>query len=128
MLKIVSWIADRVNFIITKSPPEQYSSSKIKIKETGDETKLLNEYKNATTVFDDILGATNSRYVDQFFIRGGHNNLYFYYLSHTYFVLLKRTMRNISNKINRFDETLKDIENIYRNLGGYDLSYDEVEQ
>ena len=45
MLKILSRIPDRDIHIITKSPPEQYTNSKIKIKEIGDEIKTLNEYK-----------------------------------------------------------------------------------
>ena len=38
------------------------------------------------------------------------------------------TIRNNSNKIIPFIETLKDIENIFRDVGGYDMSYDEFEQ
>ena len=37
MLKILSRISDRDIYIITKSPPEQYSNSNIKIKEISDE-------------------------------------------------------------------------------------------
>ena len=43
MLKILSRMPERDIYIITKSPPEQYSNSKIKIKEIGDEIKPLNE-------------------------------------------------------------------------------------
>ena len=81
MLKILSRISDRDIYIITKSPPEQYSNSKLKIKEKSDENKPLNEYENSIIVFDDILGSSNSRLIDQFFIRGRHNNLEIYYLS-----------------------------------------------
>ena len=44
MLKILSRMLDRDVYIITKSPPEQYTNSKIKIKEISDEIKPLNEY------------------------------------------------------------------------------------
>ena len=37
-------------------------------------------------------------------------------------------MRNNSNKIILFNQTLKDIEHIYRDVGGYDMSYDEFKQ
>ena len=70
MLKILSRMPDRDVYIITKSPPEQYTNSKIKIKEISDEIKPLNEYENGIIVFDDILGSSNSRFIDQFFIRG----------------------------------------------------------
>ena len=81
MLKILSRIPNRDIFIITKSPPEQYANSKIKIKEISDEIKPLNEYEIGIIVFDHILGSSNSRDVDQYFIRGRHNNLDIHFLS-----------------------------------------------
>ena len=123
MLQILSRISDRDIYIITKSPPEQYSNSKIKIKEISDEIKPLNEYENGIIVFDDILGSSNSRFTDQFFIRGRHNNLDIYYLSQSYFDLPKRTIRKNSIKIILFNQTLKDIEHIYRDVAGYDMNY-----
>ena len=128
MIKILSRISDRDNYIITKSPPEQYTNSKIKIKEIGGEIKPLNEYENGIIVFDDVLGSSNSRDIDQFFIRGRHNNLDIYYLSQSYFDLPKRTIRNNSNKIILFNQTLKDIEHIYRDVAGYDMNYDEFKE
>ena len=125
MLKILSRMSDRDIYIITKSPPEQYTNSKIKIKEISDEIKPLNEYENGIIVFDDILGSSNSRFIDQFFIRGRHKNLDIYYLSQSYFDLPKRTKRNNSKKIILFNQTLKDIEHIYRDVAGYDINYDE---
>ena len=40
------------------------------------------------------------------------------------FDLLKRTIRSNSNKVILFNQTLRDIENIYRDVGGYDMCYD----
>ena len=37
--------------------------------------KLLNENENAIIVFDDILGSTLSRCIDQVFIGGRHNKI-----------------------------------------------------
>ena len=125
MFKIFSRIPNRDIYIVTKSPLEQYPNSKIKIKEICDEIKSLNEYEDGVIVFDDVLGSSNSRFIDQFFIRGRHNNLDIYYLSQSYFDLPKRTIRNNSNKIILFDQTLKDIEHIYRDVAGYDMNYDE---
>ena len=108
MLKNFSRIpTERTIYKITKSPPEQYSISKIKMKEISDEIKPLNEYENAVIVFDDVLGSSISKYIDQFFIRGRHNNLYIFCLSPSYFELTKRTIRNNSNKIFLFNQTLK---------------------
>ena len=70
MLKILSRMIDQDIYIITKSPQEQYTNSKIKIKEITNEIKPLNEYENGVIVFDDVLGTSNSRFIDQFFTRG----------------------------------------------------------
>ena len=118
MLKTLSRMSDRDIYLINKSPPEQFTNSKIKIKEISDEIKPLNDYENGIIVFDDILGSSNSRFIDQFFIRGRHNNLDIYYLSQSYFDLLKRTIRNNSNKIIFLNQTLKDIEHIYTDIAG----------
>ena len=80
MLKILSRIQlDRYLYMITKSPPEQSSFFKIKIKEIGEEIKPLYEYENGIIVFDDVLGLSNSRDIDKFFIRGLYNNLDIYF-------------------------------------------------
>ena len=128
MLKTLSRIPDRDIYIITKSTPEQYTNSKIKFIEISDEIKPLNEYENGIIVFEDVLGSSNSRFIDQFFIRGQHNNLDIYYLSKSYFDLPKRTIRNNSNKFILFNQTLKDIEQIYRDVGGYDMNLDEFKE
>ena len=129
MLKILSRIPpERIIYKITKLLPEQYSNSKVKINEISDEIKPPNEDENAVIVFHDVLGSSNSKYRDKFFIRGRHNNLDIYCLSQSYFDLPKRTIRNNSNKIFLFNQILKDIENIYRDVGGYDMSYDEVKE
>ena len=85
MSKILSRMPDRDNYMITKSPLEQFLNSKMKIKEIEEEIKPLSEYEKAIIVFDDILGSSNSRFMDQFFFRGRHNNLDIYYLSQSYF-------------------------------------------
>ena len=128
MLKTFSRRKNRDIYIITKSPPEQYTNSKIKNKEKCDEIKPLNEYENGIIVFDDILGSSNSRYIDQFFIRGRHNTLDIHFLSQSYFNLPERTIRNNSNKFILFNHTLKDFEHIYRNVAGYDMNYDEFKE
>ena len=76
-------------------------------------------------VFDDMLVSSNSRYRDQFFFRGLHNNLDFYNLPQSYFNLPKITIRN---KIILFIKLLKDIGNINRVVDGYDVSYDELKE
>ena len=128
MMEILSRLPNRDVYIITKSLPEQYANSKIKIKEIGEEVKPLSEYESAIIIFDDIFATSKRQNKDQFSIRGRHDNLDFYYLSQSYFDLPKRSLRIISNKLFLFTQTLMDIENLYRNVGGYDMSYDEFKQ
>ena len=56
MLKILSRLPNRDFYIITKSPSEQYSKSKIRIKEIREEIKPVSECENDIKVFDDIFG------------------------------------------------------------------------
>ena len=128
MLKIFSRIPTREIYIITKSPPEQYFNSKIKIKGITEEIKPISEYESAIIVFDDILDSSNSRLVDQYFTRVRHKYLDIYYLSQSYFDLPKRTIRNNSNKIILFNQTLKDNEPKYRDVAGYDMSFSEFKE
>ena len=129
MLKTLSQIPpDQDIYIINNSPSEQFINSKIKITEISNKIKPLNEYQNAIIGFDDLLGSTNSRDIDEYFIRGRHNNFYICYLSQSSFNLPKRTIQKKSNKFIFFNQTLKDIENIYRDDGGYDMSSDEFKQ
>ena len=60
MLKILSRTPDRVIYLITKLPSEQYSNSKIKINEEGEEIKPLNDYEYAIIIFDNILCSSKS--------------------------------------------------------------------
>ena len=61
MLNMFSRIPDQDFYVITKSPSEQNSNTKIKIKDIGEDIKPLNECENAVLVFDDFLGSSNSR-------------------------------------------------------------------
>ena len=54
LIKLLSRIPDRDIYIITKSPHEQYSNSKIKMKEIAEGMKPLSECENAIIVFDHI--------------------------------------------------------------------------
>ena len=112
--------------IITRSP-EQYSNIEIEqVKVEEDlEDKSVQDFQNCCVVFDDMLD-TSQKLIDPFFTRGRHNDLDVYYLSQSYFDLPKRTIRNNSNNIILFQQTLKDVEHIYRDIAGFDMSYDEV--
>ena len=111
--------------IITRSP-EQYN--KIEIEDVSVEEDLgdksIQDFQNCCVVFDDMLDS-NQKLIDPFFTSGRHNDLDVYYLSQSYFDLPKRTIRNNSIIIILFQKTLKDVEHIYRDIAGFDMSNDE---
>ena len=117
----------KIHFI-TRSP-EQYN--KIEIEdisvEEDLEDKSIQDFQNCCVVFDDMLD-TSQKLIDPFFTRGRHNDLDVYYLSQSYFDLPKRTIRNNSNIIILFQQTLKDVEHIYRDIAGFDMSYEEFKE
>ena len=118
--------------IFTRSP-EQYKDVGMKL-DVGDlvveETlgdKSIQDFQNCCVVFDDMLDS-NQKLIDPFFTRGRHNLCDVYYLSQSYFEVPKRTIRNNSNIIILFQQSLKDIEHIYRDIAGFDMSYDEFKE
>ena len=114
--------------IITRSP-EQYN--KIEIEDVSVEEDLedksIQDFQNCCVVFDDMLD-TSQKLIDPFFTRGRHNDLDVYYLSQSYFDLPKRTIHNNSNIIILSQQTLKDVEHIYRDIAGFDMSYEEFKE
>ena len=114
--------------IITRSP-EQYNKIEIEDVSVDEdlEDKSIQDFQKCCVVFDDMLDS-NQKLIDPFFTRGRHNDLDVYYLSQSYFDLPKRTIRNNSNIIILFQQTLKDVEHIYRDIAGFDMSYDEFKE
>ena len=66
MLKLPIRTPEQVVYIITKSPPEQYSNSSTKIEKVTDEIEHLNKYENGVGVFDYILASSKGKYIDLF--------------------------------------------------------------
>ena len=89
--------------------------------------KTIQDFQKCCVVFDVMLDS-NQKLIDPFFTRGRHNLCDVYYRSQSYFEVPKRTIRNNSNKIILFQQTLKDIEHIYKDIAGFDMSYDELKE
>ena len=111
--------------IITR-PPGQYTNTEIEDISVDEdlEDRTIQDFQNCCVVFDDMLD-TSQKLIDPFFTRGRHNDLDVYYLSQSYFDLPKRTIRNDSNFIILIQQTLKDVQHIYTDIAGFDMSYDE---
>ena len=111
--------------IITRSP-EQYEDVELYIQgiEVEENVGDLEEYRGCCVVFDDMLDS-NQKLIDPFFTRGRHKSCDVYYLCKSYFDAPKKTVRNNSNIIILFQQTLKDVEHIHRDISGFDMSYEE---
>ena len=123
MLKVLEKIGvQRPIHIITRSP-NQYPNYK-----TSNEIEPINKYKGSVVIFDDMLGAKNSSQIDEFFTRGRHEDLDVYYISQSYFDLPRQSIRNNSDRLILFKQTLRDVQSMYYDIGAYDMKYDELKE
>ena len=123
MLKILEKMDNkRPIHIITRSP-NQYPNYK-----TSTEIKPINKYRGSIVIFDDMLGAKNSSQIDEFFTRGRHEDLDVYYISQSYFGLPRQSIRNNSDRLILFKQTLRDVQSMYYDIGAYDMKYDEFKE
>ena len=109
--------------IITRSP-EQYENIDIGGVSVEENVGDLEEDRGCCVVFDDMLDS-NQKLIDPFFTRGRHKSCDVYYLCQSYFDAPKKTVRNNSNIIILFQQTLKDVEHIHRDISGFNMSYEE---
>ena len=123
MLRVLEKIGNkRPIHIITRSP-NQYPNY-----ETNKEIKPISKYKGSVVIFDVMLGAKNSPQIDEFFTRGRHEDLDVYYISQSYFALARQSIRNNSDRLILFKQTLRDVQSMYYDIGAYDMNYDEFKQ
>ena len=123
MLRVLEEIGNKRPIHKTTRSPNQYSNSK-----TNNEIKPIIKYKGAVVIFDDMLGAKNSSQIDEFFTRGRHEDLDVYYISQSYFALPRQSIRNNSDRLILFKQTLRDVQSIYYDIGAYDMNYDEFKE
>ena len=108
--------------IITRSP-NQYPNYK-----TSTEIKLINKYRVSSVIFDDMLGARNFSQKVEFLTRGRHEDLDVCYISQSYFGLPRQSIRNNSDRLVLFKQTLRDVQNMHYDIGAYDMKYDEFKK
>ena len=123
MFKVLEKIGNKrpIN-IITRSPNQNPNYK------TSTEVKPINKYKGSIVIFDDMLGAKNSSQIDKFFMRGRHEDLDVYYISQSYFALPRQSIRNNSDRLILFKQTLRDVQSMYYDIGAYDMKYDEFKE
>ena len=123
ILKILEKIGNKRPIHITTRSPNQYPNYK-----TSNENKPIKKYKGSVVIFDDMLGAKNSSQIDDFFTRGRHEDLDVYYISQSYFALPRQSIRNNSDRLILFKQTLRDVQSMYYDIGAYDMKYDEFKE
>ena len=123
MLKVLEKTGNKRPINIITRSPNQYPNYK-----TSNEIKPMNKYKGSVVIFDDMLGAKNSSQIDEFFTRGRHEDLDVYYISQSFFALPRQSIRNNSDRLILFKQTLRDVQSMYYDIGAYDMNYDEYKQ
>ena len=123
ILKILEKIGNQRPIHIITGSPNQYPNYK-----TSTEIKPINNYKGSIVIFDDMLGALNSSQIDEFFTRDRHEDSDVYYISQSYFALPRQSIRNNSDRLILFKQTLRDVQSMYYDIGAYDLKYDEFKE
>ena len=111
-------------FIITESLNQ---NPDIKI-QTSDEIEPLENYEKSTVVFKDMLLSKQESIIDLFSNRGRHNSNDIYNISKRYSHLPKNTIRNNSNIIILFEQTLRVITLLFHDIAGLDMNLEEWKQ
>ena len=64
----------------------------------------------------------------EFLTRGRHEDLDAYCISQSYFALPRQFIRNNSDRLILFKQTLRDVQSMYYDIGAYDMKYDEFKE
>ena len=107
MLKILKKIGNQRPIQIETRSLNHYPRYK-----TSNEVNPIKKYKGSVVIFDDILGARNSSQIDVFYTRGRQEDLSVFYVSHGYFGLPRQSIRNNSDRLILFKQTLRDVQSM----------------
>ena len=123
MLKVLEKKDNKRPIHIKTRSPNQYPNYKTKT-----EIKPINKCKGSVVIFDDMLGSRNCSQIDEFLKRGRHRDLDVYYISHSFFVLPRQSIRNNSGTLILSKKTLRVVQSMCRNIGAFDMLYDEFKE
>ena len=91
-----------------------------------DPRELSSEKKNLM-VFDDLLHEKQIT-CESYYVRGRHSNVDCFYLTQNYFTLPRRTIRENANFICLFPQDLKNLNHIFDDHVGSDMTKEEFRQ
>ena len=120
MLNILERIGNQSPVHIRTRSPHQYPNFK-----KSTEIKAINKYEGSVVIVDDMIGARNCSQIGQFFPRRRHEKVDVYFISQSCFGLPRQSIRNNSDRLILFKQTIKDVQNMYYDIGAYDKNYDE---
>ena len=123
MLKKLVKIGNRRPIHILTRSPNQYPNYR-----TSTAIKPINKYKGSIVIFDDMLGAPNCSQTDEIFTRGRQEDLEVHYNSQSFFALPRQSIRNNSDRLILFKQTLRDVQSMYYDIGAYDKKYNEFKE
>ena len=78
-------------------------------------------------IFDDLLLEKQNK-CESYYVRGRHSNVDCFYLSQNYFKLPRQTIRENANFICLFPQDLKNINHIYSDHVGEDMTKEEFKK
>ena len=75
-----------------------------------------------------MLEAQKSSQIDEFYTRGRHEDLSVFYVRQSYFRLPRQSIRNNSDRLILFKQTIRGVQSMYYDIGAYDMKYDEFKE
>ena len=123
MLKILEKIGSKRSIHKITRSANQYPNYK-----TSNGIKRIYNYKGSVVTFDDMLGARNSSRIDEIYTRSRHENLSIYYISQSCFGLTRQTIRNNSDIIILFNQTLRVVQCMDLDIEAYDMLFSEYKK
>ena len=123
MLKILKKISKEKSIHLLNQSPNQYPNYKLSI-----EIKPIDKSKESNAIFDHKLGARNSYPIEEFFTRGKHDSLDFLLYQPELFGLSRQSFRIQSDRKDLFEQTLGNVECMYKEIGGYGMKNIEFKE
>ena len=75
-----------------------------------------------------MFGVRNGSQIDKHYTRGKNEEIDVCYMSQNFFGLPRQSIRNNSDIIFLFHQTLGDVESMYKDISGYDMEYSEFRE
>ena len=105
--KCLKKIGNQKPIHITTRSPNQYPNYK-----TSTDIKAIRKYKGSIVIFDDVVGDRDCSQVDDFYTRGRHEDLGVFYVSQRYFALPRQSIRNNSDRLILFKQTIRVVQSM----------------